>query len=200
MEIRILVKVPSVWVYLLLNGASAVTVLALMRETDVFSANNMIQGLGAGVGAVLLLRSSLMHLKVGDSSVDAGLFQLTKIFLNTAERGVIRGGNKRFSDAIKEIMRNVDFAKAQTALPLICLELAEDVSKEQAHQLGVEIAEVRADSSIEEHAKTLWLGIKIGRLTGTDLLSAVVEQLGDQIKTTNENEDQNETSTRRNEA
>ena len=188
MEIRILVKVPSVWAYLVLNGASAVAALLLLREMGLFSPSEIAQGFGAGIGAVIFLRSSL-HLSItGEESKDFGFFQVTKIFLDLAERGVVRGAGTRLSVDVEKIMKNVDFNKAMSNLPILCLDLIRtDVPMyEKGLQLGDEIAKIRADSSMDEHAKTLWLGRQIGRLTGTDLLAAVVKQLGDRITTNKE--------------
>jgi hypothetical protein len=84
---------------------------------------------------------------------------------------------------VEEIMKDVDFNKAVKTLPATCLNLMQNVSKEEYEKMAHEVLDLEKGEIIQE-AKALNLGIIISRVTGPELLHKAVQSLRNVIHIT----------------
>jgi hypothetical protein len=173
--------------YLAVNAIASLAALYLVRvfgwkfgvsgEEEV----RWTQVLAAGFGAIVLFRSSLFTVRAGGQDVSIGPSNVLRSILTATDRAVDRIRGEARAIAVARAMAGVSFAKAHTALPTIALGLMQNLSQEEQEQFGRQIAALRA-ADLDEHAKTLALGLALMSLVGEGVLNAAVKSLGDQIR------------------
>ena len=175
-------------VYLVLNLIAAVTALFLVRvfgwEFGVASGTDRLRWtrvLVAGFGAMALFRTSFFTVRVADQDVSVGPSAFLSVVLAATDRAVDRVRGKARSSEVSEIMKEVSFDKAVEALPAYCMALMQNLSAEEQHAFGKQIAALKA-SGMTTDAKALTLGLALLNLVGEDVLRAGVNALGDDIK------------------
>lgn len=189
--ILIIRKFPSIF-YLLLNAFIAALVY---RFIDSLSINVIIndsnsteisQIILAGTSSLLLLRSSFGIYKKGDQNIEIGLSGVLKIIFDFCDRKFDQiFTNQRFVD-VEPIMYNekyiIDFEKAKTDLPILCMKMMSNLSNEEQNLLGSEVADLEADVRFKYNkSKIIRLGFIISKYTGTNLLKKAVNALNDDI-------------------
>lgn len=178
---------PSALVYILINSLAACFALWIIQENQwSFGGTSpesiaLGQMLVAGFSAVAFFRSSLFTLRVGDSDVQVGPSAFLNIILNAADRAVDRTRAKARARAVSAIMAGVSFQKAKDALTGHCITLMQNVSAEEADQVGQAINRL-AQSDIDDDVKTLNLGLLLMNMVGEYVLETAVDSLGDKIK------------------
>jgi hypothetical protein len=167
--------------YVAINSAASVGALGLIRANGWFGTARWTQILMAGVSAMAFFRSSLFVVRAGDRDVGVGPSGFLQIFLGAADRAVDRQRAAARSDAVAEVMKNVDFTKAVKALPPFCLALMQNVSSED-QELLKRALEALSRGESEPSVKALLLGIELINVVGVDVLKQAVESLGAQIQ------------------
>ncbi|WP_243719047.1 hypothetical protein [Actinomadura sp. KC06] len=181
-----LVRVPSTWAYVLINGAAgAGSLLALhtfdwrfgVQSPDVVAAT---QVLVASFGSMMVFRSAIFTVRVGDEDVAVGPSTLLTALLAAADRGVDRMQAKTRAHEAGEIMRGVSFAKSRLALPTYCLGLLQNVSAEDQADLRTAV-DALAGSEMTDGQMALNLGLLLMNVAGPDVLRSAVETLRAEI-------------------
>ena len=78
-------------------------------------------------------------------------------------------------------MADVVFDKAIVALPTYCLALMQNVAYDVQDDLTSDLKEL-ADTDMDEHLKSLNLGLRLVNITGPRLLEVAVNSLGPTIR------------------
>jgi hypothetical protein len=178
----------SAWLYLGINGAASVAALALIRALGWdFSladgtAQNLVQILIAGFGAMGLFRSSIFVAHVGDEDVPVGPITVLRAGLNAADRGVDRKRAKVRAKVVEEAMQGVTLQQAVVELPQIAFNLMQNVTSIEKARLADAAADVTG-SDFDERTKVYVLGLALLTMTGSDTLNAAVALLsGPQVQ------------------
>jgi hypothetical protein len=99
-----------------------------------------------------------------------------QIFLVAADRQVDRLRAQARSDAVAQIMKDVDYPKAFKALPPYCLALMQNVSPEDQQQLGQALKRLEQDAG-EPSVKVRLLGPELINVVGIDVRGVFVPRL-----------------------
>jgi hypothetical protein len=179
--------------YVVINLLAALAALALLRALGVAFGStagtastggvrlDVPQVLGAGFGAMAILRSSVFTARLGDQDVPIGPSSFLQIILDAADRAVDRLRAQARATAVGRIMADVSFAKARTALPTYCFALMQNLPKEDQEQFGRQIAALGA-ADMADHLKALALGLALMNVVGEDVLLAAITSLADEIR------------------
>jgi hypothetical protein len=167
--------------YISINSVASVSALGLARVNGWFGASRWTQILMAGVSAMAFFRTSLFVVRAGDRDVGVGPSGFLQIFLAAADRAVDRKRAAARSDAVAQVMKDVDFTKALKALPPYCVALMQNVSPEDQQVLN-RVLEALDKREGEPSVKALLLGIELINVVGVDVLTTAVSSLGDQIR------------------
>jgi hypothetical protein len=135
----------------------------------------------AGTAALAFFRSSIFRAKIDDVSVPVGPALILDSLLGVLDRAVDRSIAKPRSEAIKRIMEEVDFDKAQEALSSYCIALMQNLPDDESRRLANRLNEVRT-STMPKDIKVLTLGLALLNTFGEDVLDKAREALKDQIK------------------
>ncbi len=182
---RRLLAAQATALYIVVNITAGIAALALVKLLDVFGGHAhraLYEVLLAGFGAIAFFRTSLFTARIGGTDVGIGPSTLLKSLLDASDLLINRGQATRRADDVAPIMGGIDFQKAKTTLPTLCMTLVEGFPDDQRKQLGDQIAQLDSDMTIERTAKTTILGAYLIRQFGTDVLARAVVTLGDRIK------------------
>jgi hypothetical protein len=82
-----------------------------------------------------------------------------------------------------DVLKGIDFSKAEKDLTVICLNLMQNVGSEEQKKLAESIKNLAEPKAVQhELTKSVALGITLARITGVRLLKQAIETLGDEIK------------------
>lgn len=176
-------------IYIAINAGASLLALAVIRvfgwtftiSPSATAELRWVQVMLAGLGAIALFRSSLFVLRVGDQDVGFGPSTLLQIILGAVDRAVDRSRGQDRADVVDNVMTDVDFAKAQEALPTYCLALMQNLSTEDQEAFGREVLALK-ESNMSDRAKSLALGLAVMNVMGEDVLRSAVKSLGSEIK------------------
>ncbi|MGI8641992.1 MAG: hypothetical protein ACR2MG_18840 [Pyrinomonadaceae bacterium] len=181
----------AAWFYVLINALASVFALNLIRVFGWFVAEGdtdlqlvFKRVLIAGFGSMILFRSSLFIIRTASGEIPFGPIVVLQILLGAADREVDRHRGWSRSGEVADIMRNVSFTKAKTALVIFCLELMQNVPKAEQDALGEKAKQIAAVTDLTERQKSILLGLALLNVVGRDLLRKAVESLGDEISMT----------------
>jgi hypothetical protein len=169
-------------IYIATNVIASVSALwVLQRQGVTFDFGGILppelaQVLLAGFGAMLLFRSALFVVRVGDSDVSIGPAAVLQIILNAADRACdrLRAGPR--SARVYQIMRGISFERAKLALPLHCFSLMQNVSTAEQTQL-MQTIDALAAKAMTDEVKAYNLGLLLMNVLGEDVLEKAVEVL-----------------------
>jgi hypothetical protein len=176
-------------IYILFNAAASISALALVRTfgwklglggaSD--HAQDWVQVLAAGFGAMALFRSSLFVVRAGDQDIGVGPSSFLQVVLIAADRGVDRTRAKARASTVTRITKNVSFNKAMTALPSTCIALMQNLADSEQQEISRAVTAL-GTSAMEPGAKVLALGLLLMNYVGDSVLEEAVRSLGDAIK------------------
>lgn len=168
------------YVYFFINGLGAIfaywLIIHLNPGTEGVWNEPLVKSFVAGLGSMLILRSSFSNYKIGEKNLEIGLASFLKVFLNSADREYDQKRSINNLNEVKLIMKNVIFNKAAKDLPLTCLNLMQNLSYEEQTIIGNEVIKL-SKSEYSDEAKSLNLGVILSKFTGTDLLKIAVTSL-----------------------
>lgn len=177
--------------YIFVNAAAAVLALNLIRVFGWMNEGEPLQiayrqVLISGFGAMALFRSSLFIFRIGGSEINFGPVFVLQIILGVADRAVDRRRGRSRSSDVSLIMKDVSFEKAKELLPVYCLALMQNLTKDEQEALARDVASIGAtnitDPTAANRQKSVLLGLRLLSVIGTDLLEQAVKSLGDDIK------------------
>jgi hypothetical protein len=181
-------------VYVWINVAAAVLALALIQQFNVLGPApaqtppppadpnlKVKEALLAAFGAIAFFRTSFFTTKVGDKEIGIGPSALLKAFLESCDRLVNRDQAKVRASLIEKMMKEVDFEKAKSALPSLCLVLFEGLDADEQQALGEQVKRLSEDKDMPAGTKAKILGAYLLRQVGADVVGEAVRTLGDKI-------------------
>lgn len=178
------------WLYMLINGAAAGLALLMTRTfgwtfgipSDAGpDAVRLGQVVFAGFSALAIFRTSL-NFATGDQKISLGLSQFLQNVLGAADREVERVLAEGRAKTVARAMAGVSFEKAAPALPPYCVALMESVSPEDQRALGEQTKLIIGYDKVNDHIKTLLLGLSLMNYVGDGVVKAAVASLGDELK------------------
>lgn len=176
---------PSLF-YLFVNALASIMTLVSIRA---FGWNFGLQGIQgswaqvliAGFGAMVILRTSLWNVQVGDENVPIGLKNFLETLLGSVDRAVDRKRAQQRAEAVSKTMKDVDFEKAYRALPSYCFGLLQNLGVEEQEQFARKVA-LLTSSPMNNRVKSLLLGLSLMNLVGEKVLETAVNNLDDDIR------------------
>ena len=184
---HVLRTLPAIF-YMLLNAAVSVFALYLAR---VYSWGFGMTGdepvrwaqvLGAGTGAMILIRSSFLTVHNGSENIQIGPNSLLQSLFAAIDREVDRVRAEARAASVSRIMQNVSFERAYMTLPAYAFALMQNLDKEAQMQFG-KVVKTIYTTPVSDHTKALLLGAQLLNLVGEDVLEAAVKGLGGHITT-----------------
>lgn len=183
-----LLRVPGTWVYVAINGSAGAGSLYLIHAFgwEVGAKSSTAAGataevLVAAFGSMLVFRSALFTVRVGDEDIAVGPSTLLSSLLSAADRGVDRMQAKQRSVVVARIMSEVSFERARLALPTYVLGLLQNVSAEDQADLRTAV-DALAASDMTDTQKSLNLGLLLMNVAGPEVVQSAVDSLRDSIQ------------------
>lgn len=175
--LNLLASVGSLWLTRLFDvtfGIDPATHADRLRWAQVFA---------AGFGSMVLLRSSVFILNIGDQTVSIGPSSILDALLGVLDREVDRRRAQERASAVAEIMNAVSFKKGREQISIVAFALMQNVSREEQDKvvnkvLGLE--KQRASDKAKAHA----LGLALMDVVGEQVLRKSVDMIREEIKET----------------
>jgi hypothetical protein len=167
------------------NIAAGIAALVVVRYTGVLKnmhPTRLYEIFLASFGAVAFFRTSLFTARVGGTDVGIGPSAVLQSLLAAADRMIDRDQAEGRAEDVANIMHNVDFGKAQLALPPLCFTLVQNITPEDQKAAAEQIKQIASTTGIPDQAKSIILGVFLIRLVGADVLERSVKALGSNIK------------------
>ncbi len=172
--------------YMLLNAGVSVFALYLARvfQWDFGMSGSepvrWAQVLGAGTGAMILIRSSFLTVHNGSENIQIGPNSLLQSLFNAIDREVDRVRAEARAASVSRIMQHVSFEKAYMTLPAYAFALLQNLEAEAQADFG-KLVKTIYTTPVNDHTKALLLGAQLLNLVGEDVLEAAVKGLGEHI-------------------
>lgn len=170
------------YMYAIVNGSISILALFLLKQLRGESFDNWVtininDILIAGIGGMMILRSSLFSITHNNKKLDVGLAIIVQTFLDLIEKGMKTNAAKDKITAMNKIMDNIDFEEAKNELSTICINSVENFSSEESIALNKRIEEI-SSIGISNKNKCIQLGICISRYCNDNLLEEAINVLG----------------------
>lgn len=141
------------------------------------------QVLGAGFGAMILIRSSFLTVHAGDEVLSIGPNSLLQSLFDAIDREVDRVRAEARATSVSRIMKGVSFERAYMTLPAYAFALLQNLSPEDQEDFG-KLVKTIFTAPLDDRTKALLLGAQLLNLVGEDVLEAAVKGLGEHIMST----------------
>ncbi len=190
---RALVRPPAL-VYIALNAVASVAALGFTQVfgltfgADIAEPRRLLwtQVLAAGFGAMVLFRTALFTLRVGDQDVAVGPITVLQTILRAVDSAVDRQSAQTRSQSVGRIMGSVSFQRANKALPAYCFALMQNLPKELQAEFGEQTKALVDTPDVDDDVKGLLLGLSLMNLVGEDVLTTAVQALHGKITVSSE--------------
>jgi hypothetical protein len=167
--------------YILINGIVSLLSLLLIKhfkgqvaiEFDKIEINNIII---AGLGGMMILRSSLFSIKHKDKQIEIGFATLFQTFLDVVERKMKNSAAALRVCNIYEIMKGIDFNLAKDELPSLCIDFIDNFTEEDSKNLKDKIAKI-ASYDLNNINKSMQLGREIAYYCDEEILKRSIKKL-----------------------
>lgn len=175
------------WTYIAANAFAGVlallTIDILGWPVDGLSHNGVQRSIEiaiAAFGALAVMRTALIQVRVNDRDVNVGPRWFLNVLLEFTANKMSRKRASHLNKIVAKIMADVNFDKAKEQLPSYCFSLMktpEDVQRAVSREITSLDVPTMGNST-----KVLMLGLVLLELVGEDVLSAAVATLGDEIR------------------
>ena len=180
--IYILVNVLASWIAFYLMGVFDAFPVANGATQDIVDRRTVELTLAAGFGALVVLRSSLFKLRVGDTDVGIGPAAVLDTLLLIADRGVDRREAVSRAQDVSALVAHVkDYRVIANMLMKYSLALMQNVDEKTSKDLGDAIGKILSDPDIPDAIKMDIVALRLGVVVGPDVLEAAVDALGDRL-------------------
>lgn len=173
--------------YILVNIGGGIAAVVIIRYTGALKDAHplrLYEILLASFGAIAFFRTSLFTARVGSTDIGIGPSAVLQSLLGAADRMIDRDQAEGRAEDVAGIMRAVDFAKAQVALPTFCFILVQNLTAEDQKAVAEQVKDLAAATNVSDDAKAIILGVYLIRLVGADVLERSVRALGSNITKT----------------
>jgi len=168
-------KTKEAFVYHLINGGSAAFSLYILTLFDVpmgTPLDKMKAVLTAGFGSMLILRSKLFNLKVGEHDVSFGPEQFVKVFFRFMEQAIDRVRAQARIDFVTTVMKDVDCEKYEHYIRVM-LEAAQLLDDKERKALVDDLGKICQDENADKQNRSYHLGFLLLNKMGEDFVSKV---------------------------
>lgn len=190
-KISFFFRTNMVWFYLILNAIAGFVAYLIMNTSDgvILQASFGIagkNGLGmaavAGLGSMAIMRSAFISLKLGEAKYSVGPGVLLDILLSHLDKKIDQERATSSAIEVHDVMRNIDFSKANLPLPTVCLHMLEQVSRDDQEEMRREVEKFNTTPGMTQEAQNICLGISIKKVAGLEVLKTAVDILGKEIQ------------------
>lgn len=171
-------KTPHALFYHLLNGAIAAFALRVLFLNDVpmtMPLDQLKVVLAAGLGSMLVMRSKLFNIKVGDEDVAFGPEQIIKVFFRYMQEAIDRVRAQSRIEFVTARMNNVDFKKVYD-YSITMLQSSQVLEKDHLDALKAEIEKIRDGDPEDTQLKSYRLGFILQKRMGEDFVNKLFEK------------------------
>lgn len=175
-------KLLSAWVYIAMNAGASVLALFLIRAFDwEFGGANPTeiatwQVVVAGFSALLVLRSSLFTVRVGDTDVGVGPSAMLTALLGAADRGIDRVRAVARLKSARTIMNSVPFDSSVEALLNNVTTSLQNLPAAEGSKVATAAGALHA-RRMSGRQKSIALGLLLLDVGDKDLLKEAVDSL-----------------------
>lgn len=172
--------------YIALNAGAAALALFLLRTFEVnFGSDKptviaVYQILLAGVAALAFFRASLFTVRVGSTDIGIGPNLILETLLQALDRRYDRQRAAPRAREVSKLMKGVMFERARDALPQLCINLMQNVSKAEQSAIADEVNSLEG-SEMSNEAKCSILGLILMNVVGADVLKTAIATLDQTI-------------------
>lgn len=175
-------RVWQAYIYLLLNAIVSVVALLLLKyfrnqDTTTITTIEINNVIIAGLGGMMILRSSFFSVKIKESKVDIGIGTIVQIFLDLIEKKMKNSAAALKINEINKIMKGIIFEDAKLELTTMCINSIDNFSKADNDLLIKKIEEI-SNLDIGNTNKVIQVGISISQYCDNDILRNSIEVLG----------------------
>lgn len=179
--------------YVAINMVAALSAYYILDAFEVFktttTAKDLLHVLTAGLGSLVVMRSSIFKVKVGDSDVGIGPAAVLDTLLLVADRGVDRReAVARAQDVSELIARVQDPQLVARMLTKYCLALMQNVDAKTSGDVSEAVNKIMADRETPDAIKIDIVALSLGSVVGPNVLEAAVTALGDRLNATMQRE------------
>jgi hypothetical protein len=163
--------------YHIFNGLVAVFALYVVLLYNVSSSTPLDRlkiVVTAGLGSMLVMRSKLFNIKVGNEDVSFGPDQIVKVYFRFMEEAIDRVRASARIEFVKKIMDNLNFGNVCIYTQTM-LDSAQTLSKDDAQKLKDSIKAIK-DQSADLQLQSYSLGFLILNEMGEDFLTRLFAQ------------------------
>lgn len=171
-------QTPHAVLYHLMNGLIAVFALYVLIISGVkhtTSLDRMQIVFAAGLGSMLIMRSKLFNIKIGNEDISFGPEQVIKVFFRYMQTAIDRVRARSRIDFVKLRMHNIDFDKVHeySLSMLLAAPLTLDEKSKKDCEEGILNLK---DSSKDKQLKSYELGFILLNRMGEDFLNTLFEK------------------------
>lgn len=175
------VREPAALLYIGFNACASLLAFYLVQVFDVRfglgtdNAKRLMttQVLVAGLSAVAFFRTTLFTVRVSDASLPIGPSLILQVLLSVTDRAVDRGRAIPRAKDMPAIMQNIDFAKAEQALPAFCFGVMQNMTADEQTAARTQI-DILAKTVLSNALKCNLLGLLLVNLVGRGVLESAV--------------------------
>jgi hypothetical protein len=135
------------------------------------------QVLVAGFGSMALFRSSLLTVKAGNDDVGIGPSSVLSIMMAAADRSADRLRAADRAGRVRELMKDVSYARASDSLPTVTFALMQNLSPADVAALKRDLDGLKREKPLPDSTKAILLGLKLTDLVSTGVLKAAIDTL-----------------------
>lgn len=165
-------RTPQALAYHTLNGCISVFAFYVLKISGIPLTNDIDKLkaiLLAGLGSMLIMRSRLFNLKVGDEEMAFGPDQIIKIYFRFMENAIDRVRAKSRMDLVRSLMNNINF-NAVYDITRVMLDSSQTILKEKREKLEEELKKIRAKGPSDMQNKSYKLGFLLINEMGEDFV------------------------------
>lgn len=168
--------------YLLFNGAlSAFVFYILMAMETVSTTSSSIDSLkyalGAGFGAMVIIRAKLFDFKIpGGAVVSIGPDAVIDIWLGLMDRQIDRKQAYKRAEVVMECMEDIDFKQARMPMITLLSRSMQNVSEHEMRELGRRVKELENAEELENQEKSYALGFMVLDIAGSGFFDNVFDE------------------------
>ena len=172
--------------YILINMGASWAAWYMLGAFEVFKtlvlAKDLTRILTAGFGSLVVMRSSLFKVRVGDADIGIGPAAILDTLLLIADRGVDRREAVARAQDVSALVAHVkDPMLVATILTKYSLALMQNVDDKTSQDVVDAINKIMADTDIPNAVKMDIVALRLGVIVGPDVLEAAVAALGDRL-------------------
>ena len=165
-------RTPQALAYHTLNGCISVFAFYILKISGVSMATDMDKLkaiLLAGLGSMLVMRSRLFNVKVGEEEMAFGPDQIIKIYFRFMENAIDRVRAKSRMDLVRNLMNNINFS-AVLDHTRVMLDSSQTISVEKRQKLEGELNKISTETPNDMQNKSYKLGFLLINEMGEDFV------------------------------